>query len=80
MTVNEWDAARKNGDKFFLYRIEYLNKRSGKKPNLIEINYPYKKLVGEPTRFKLNLNIIKGKYTIIPMAATPTDVSNNVSE
>jgi len=70
LTAPEWDAARRaeNGDNHFLYRVRYLDKASGKKPDLIVIRNPYAVLMGEPTRFKVRLNTLQGKMQIIPLA------------
>jgi hypothetical protein len=70
LTAQEWDAARRaeNGDNHFLYRVRYLDKASGKKPDIIVIRNPYVVLMGEPTRFKVRLNKLRGKMQIIPLA------------
>jgi hypothetical protein len=69
LTAPEWDAARKaeSGTTFFLYRVRNLDKRGGKEPDIIIIKDPYSNLMGEPTRFKVRLNKLKGKMVIIPL-------------
>jgi len=79
LTAPEWDAARKaeTGNTHFLYRVRYLDKSSGKEPDIIVIRDPYNALMGEPTRFKLRLNRLRGKMQIISLAklSEPSAVS-----
>ncbi|MEM3696536.1 MAG: DUF3883 domain-containing protein [Candidatus Bathyarchaeia archaeon] len=69
LTALEWDAARnaENRDNHFLYRVRYLDKRSGKEPEIVIIRNPYSALIGEPTRFKVRLNKLQGKMQIVQL-------------
>ncbi|QRF75150.1 hypothetical protein Thermo_00643 [Thermoplasmatales archaeon] len=62
LTANEWDSARMGGDKAYLYRVENLDKSHNERPDIIIVQNPYKKLIGEPINFKVRLRTLSGKY------------------
>ncbi len=69
LTAPEWDAARdaENSDSYFLYRVRYLDKKSGREPEIVIIKNPYSALIGEPTRFKVRLDRLRGKIQIVQL-------------
>lgn len=76
LTAPEWDAARKaeSSGSYFLYRVRYLDKNSGQEPEIVIIKNPYSALMGEPTRFKVRLNRLRGKMQIVQLAKSGGEV------
>jgi hypothetical protein len=75
LTASEWEAAREtpSGDDYYLYRVRNLDKRSGREPEIVIIRNPYSVLMGEPTRFKVRLNRLRGKMEIVPLTKSSAE-------
>jgi hypothetical protein len=67
LSAKEWDVTRdaRNRENHYLYRVKYLDKRNKKEPEIVIIQNPYDCLIGEPTRFKVRLNRLQGKFQVM---------------